>query len=433
MYHRKSTVNLVMTPRSEKSLAVSSAVELERLEQETTLVLQEIDRNLSRANAVINEKIFPVLKKYAVATGKVRECVGFWKSFMEDAAETEIRLLTDKPPAGPTHGTTQLWPPTLHSPIQNDNDASAVSDTLSSNADPDTSTPNRAAVAAQPLLLPESHSVSACQHQRQNRLSFSPRKRTPERPGRRTSDRCLVDSSPPIPERPVLLSDAGKQATHSSSFVGRVASTSSDSEGDNAQLGRLSPINFGNITTPQTASKKRPDHALDFKVPTLPTLLSVQKSKRPRPSHAEKAPARGPRYSDQHRDLIEDINDPNGQFNLAPPRMTSGTYTALSASRAPNPSETQSFTRTYDTADTSGSPIKRNALMHEFENDTNVFTVNDRVTATITADTEFHTVGEQPPRAVRQPSRNRTAARSLSQLIEDVLDQDGNTAGNPDR
>ncbi|KAF8002065.1 hypothetical protein HF325_003030 [Metschnikowia pulcherrima] len=88
---RKSTINFSRPLRLERERDDLAALELERLEQETTLVLQDIDHNLSRANGVINDKIFPVLKKYAVATSKVWENVGFWKHFMEEAADVEVR------------------------------------------------------------------------------------------------------------------------------------------------------------------------------------------------------------------------------------------------------------------------------------------------------------------------------------------------------
>lgn len=69
---------------------LSASLELERLEQETTIVLQEIDKNLSDSNAIINDKIFPVIRKYSKSSESVWQNVGFWKHFFELAANTEI-------------------------------------------------------------------------------------------------------------------------------------------------------------------------------------------------------------------------------------------------------------------------------------------------------------------------------------------------------
>lgn len=64
--------------------------ELERLDQEKTLVLQEIDRSLSQANSVINHKIFPVLKKYSQTCDEITNNSSFWKYFFEQSALIKI-------------------------------------------------------------------------------------------------------------------------------------------------------------------------------------------------------------------------------------------------------------------------------------------------------------------------------------------------------
>ena len=88
---RKSTTNGNAGGRLDDNIDGESAtLELERLEQETTLVLQEIDKNLSKANAVINDKIYPILKKYATSSGNVWNNVNFWKYFLEQAANVEL-------------------------------------------------------------------------------------------------------------------------------------------------------------------------------------------------------------------------------------------------------------------------------------------------------------------------------------------------------
>lgn len=88
---RKSTINPNLNFKGDENIDGESAtLELERLEQEITLVLQEIDKNLSKSNAVINDKIFPILKKYAASSSNVWNNVNFWKYFLEQAANVEL-------------------------------------------------------------------------------------------------------------------------------------------------------------------------------------------------------------------------------------------------------------------------------------------------------------------------------------------------------
>ncbi|CCE85373.1 Piso0_004963 [Millerozyma farinosa CBS 7064] len=88
---RKSTLNSNYYSKSEDGADTESAtLELERLEQEITLVLQEIDKNISKANAVINDKVFPVLRKHAGSATSVWNNVNFWKYFLEQSANVEL-------------------------------------------------------------------------------------------------------------------------------------------------------------------------------------------------------------------------------------------------------------------------------------------------------------------------------------------------------
>lgn len=89
---RKSTANPSgsQSGLGESNDRLSATLELERLEQETTIVLQEIDKNLSDSNAIINDKIFPVIRQYSKSSESVWNNVGFWKRFFELAANTEI-------------------------------------------------------------------------------------------------------------------------------------------------------------------------------------------------------------------------------------------------------------------------------------------------------------------------------------------------------
>jgi DASH complex subunit ASK1 len=85
---RKSTIN----PNEDTAAARE---ELEKLEQETTLVMQEIDKNISRANAVINDRLIPTIKEYSMESKKVWDNAGFWKFFFEQSANVELNSYED--------------------------------------------------------------------------------------------------------------------------------------------------------------------------------------------------------------------------------------------------------------------------------------------------------------------------------------------------
>lgn len=93
---RKSTINVSRDPLSDNNgEGVSAALELERLEQEITLELQGIDKDISNANSAINDTIVPVLRKYAAASTSVWNNVNFWKYFIEEAAGFEVNAKND--------------------------------------------------------------------------------------------------------------------------------------------------------------------------------------------------------------------------------------------------------------------------------------------------------------------------------------------------
>lgn len=85
---RKSTIN----PNEDTAAARE---ELEKLEQETTLVMQEIDKNISRANAVINDRLIPTIKEYSEESKKVWNNAGFWKFLFEQSANVELNSYED--------------------------------------------------------------------------------------------------------------------------------------------------------------------------------------------------------------------------------------------------------------------------------------------------------------------------------------------------
>lgn len=67
------------------------AVELERLEQEITLTLQDIDKSFAQSHKIINDKLIPIVKKYHASSRKVWSGVHFWKSLLETSANVELR------------------------------------------------------------------------------------------------------------------------------------------------------------------------------------------------------------------------------------------------------------------------------------------------------------------------------------------------------
>lgn len=82
---RKSGVNVTASDS-----ALPARQILDQLDQDTTFVLQEIDKNISRATAVINDKIIPMLQEYDAQSSKVWENTGFWKHFFEQSANVEL-------------------------------------------------------------------------------------------------------------------------------------------------------------------------------------------------------------------------------------------------------------------------------------------------------------------------------------------------------
>ncbi|KAK6203541.1 DASH complex subunit ask1 [Scheffersomyces amazonensis] len=92
---RKSTIRPSFGDDSGNSSNSSAREELERLEQETTLVLQEIDKNISRANAIINDRLIPIIKDYSEESKKVWNNAGFWKVFFEQSANVELNSYED--------------------------------------------------------------------------------------------------------------------------------------------------------------------------------------------------------------------------------------------------------------------------------------------------------------------------------------------------
>lgn len=217
---RKSTVHVSSSIR-EKGGDVSAHIELERLEQETTLVLQEIDRNLSQANAVISDKIFPVLTRYHSALSSVWNNVSFWKRFVEEASETKVcpeESNVDGDTAQ-TGGARQLQP-TKSASEKTDvlNELDLQQNTLTSDFQMEASTPQ---LKSRHLLQP-STSPQRSANKNYPRVLISPRKRgsgryEPSDPRRLSILQNFLNSSPTLPEPPKLTSEVNQHLPSSSS------------------------------------------------------------------------------------------------------------------------------------------------------------------------------------------------------------------------
>ncbi|CAD1811410.1 DASH complex subunit Ask1 family protein [Candida parapsilosis] len=257
---------------------------LEQLDQDTTLVLQDIDKNISRANAIINDKLKPVIQEYGVESWKVWHNSGFWKKFFEQSAnvvlnsfetpineiqsssnflsEMEDEIVEEQPRTLTSLDTkrpdlkhvvdedTATWSTEQHNPGRQ------ISASTPQRGQPQTQS-HRSRFAAAPKMekLPENvhleppnsygtrlsptrrHSKASpmrVQTIRQSldalhRISISPRKQRTPITSRNTAIQNLLNSSPTFPEPPVLQSEIGSEVSRlpSQQTPGR----SSDHEG----------------------------------------------------------------------------------------------------------------------------------------------------------------------------------------------------------
>lgn len=212
---RKSTVH-VNSAKRERGSGASAHIELERLEQETTLVLQEIDRNLSQANAVITDKILPVLTKYHSALSNVWGNVSFWKRFVEEASETKVCPEESKVDGDTAQtGFQQTESTSEKNDMLNELDMQQNS-TLTSDFQMEASTPQ---LKSRHLLQPSTSPQRSAT--RYPRVLISPRKRGSGRydatdPRRLSMLQNFLNSSPTLPEPPKLTSDVNHHLPSSS-------------------------------------------------------------------------------------------------------------------------------------------------------------------------------------------------------------------------
>lgn len=76
---------------------LSQTEELERLEQNITLTLQEIDHNFSRAHRIVTSSILPIVEQYAHHSREVWEGSKFWKQFFEASANVSLSGYEEQP------------------------------------------------------------------------------------------------------------------------------------------------------------------------------------------------------------------------------------------------------------------------------------------------------------------------------------------------
>ena len=88
---RRKSVFQSAINNSSLSETSAQAVELERLEQEITLTLQDIDKSFAQSHKIINDKLIPIVKKYHSNSRKVWNGVNFWKTMLETSANVELR------------------------------------------------------------------------------------------------------------------------------------------------------------------------------------------------------------------------------------------------------------------------------------------------------------------------------------------------------
>lgn len=75
-------------PTAQRSLTLTE--ELERLEQQITLTLQEIDSNFSKAHRIVTTSILPIVDEYEKHSHEVWEGSKFWKQFFEASANVSL-------------------------------------------------------------------------------------------------------------------------------------------------------------------------------------------------------------------------------------------------------------------------------------------------------------------------------------------------------
>lgn len=292
---RRKSMNPGSVDDSDERL--SQAMELEKLEQQITLVLQQIDTNLSKSNSFINDKIFPILRSYSNSCDNVWKNVNYWKYFFEQSANIEL-------------GTNESEIPDIKSITENnillDTETDDNNKTkpfkkpmFKPNIDESTPTWSTEPQAIRKLenentqlrkrdKSPSKEEVTFSKRKSLDKYQnfiVSPRKKHSsnfERRRRSSVLRDLINSSPTLPEPPFLESEAYIYSDHKSDKESNLQSEDLDE-----RLKRLtkSPVGFPSTprlrtdrsshVTPGTNDKLEMDDE-----PVLPDLETIEIQKR---------------------------------------------------------------------------------------------------------------------------------------------------------
>lgn len=423
---RKSTVSV---PRGTRLLEELPALELERLEQETTLILQEIDKNLSHANAVINDKMIPILRRYAAATGQVWTNVGFWKHFLEEAADVEISTVND-----PLETTKEE----LHADATHQ-DAQKIRGDVSTSPEPqiEALTPQ---LRSRPLLLSNHLDVSPQVVAMRKtatgylKVAVSPRKRTPKRTPNRDiltpAEKRLsmienfLNSSPTLPEPPILLSEVGRTGQASSSSANRPnlgVRPHLLSDSDDRNLGALLPIRFPSASlTPAVSTGTRTSAGHNARLssgsrfPRTPTFASLHSKRSSVISPVRRTPI--PRREALEDELDLQVPKPSTALgnsdesdDLPLPDLQTIQVTGLKQSvgdvltpKPPTPGSGQSSAKRRRLTNDDAENVFLDTTAHGSRNNSTV----------------YHTI-------VHETEKETRTSRSMSQIFDEVLNESG--------
>ncbi|KAI0071018.1 hypothetical protein K474DRAFT_1631069 [Panus rudis PR-1116 ss-1] len=99
--------------------------QIEQIEQLITIKLQNLDAIFSKIQQILNGRILPAVKRYAIATEPVREAANFWTTFFEQAAQIRVPTYEDYeiPPEGASQSESSA-PQTEETSIANSSSSS---------------------------------------------------------------------------------------------------------------------------------------------------------------------------------------------------------------------------------------------------------------------------------------------------------------------
>lgn len=294
--------------------------EEERLDQEISLVLQDIDRNLSNANSIVMNKIIPNINGYRDQCERIWKNAGFWKVFFERSAGVVLDPVAPQDLHPIQHHDDAFVRPTRIVPVRPPD--SAQDDTPDwprhpQNPDLDASTPQSASQQGPSTFratnersrssqqAPPIDSIVSASDFAANSSQQGPGRYVPSLQNLNTANDILspergsqspsVDSSPSLPERPVMQHDLHARNDSSEDSIGNNSSRpraprlhldpgnlNSDSELDRTlyPFKAMSPVELPPDLSPSRTyleQKQRPQDS----VPTAGTDSSVDAVMRP--------------------------------------------------------------------------------------------------------------------------------------------------------